>query len=60
LHRIFASHYTNNPASARVLKKIGMRSEGSQRAHVLKWGEFLDIDLYGMLASDPQPHCPQP
>jgi RimJ/RimL family protein N-acetyltransferase len=54
LHRIFASHYTNNPASAGVLKKIGMRPEGSQRAHILKWGEFLDIDLYGMLASDTQ------
>jgi [ribosomal protein S5]-alanine N-acetyltransferase len=60
LHRIFASHYTNNPASARVLKKTGMRPEGTQRAHILKWGEFLDIDLYGMLASDPQPRCPQP
>jgi ribosomal-protein-alanine N-acetyltransferase len=52
LHRIFASHTTNNPASAKVLKKIGMHYEGRQRAHILKWGEFLDIDLYGMLASD--------
>jgi|HubBroStandDraft_6_1064221.scaffolds.fasta_scaffold721949_1 ribosomal-protein-alanine N-acetyltransferase len=52
LHRIFASHFTNNPASGKILKKIGMRYEGSQRAHILKWGEFLDIDLYGMLASD--------
>jgi [ribosomal protein S5]-alanine N-acetyltransferase len=56
LHRIFASHFTNNPASAKVLKKIGMRYEGSQRAHILKWGEFLDIDLYGMLASDLSDH----
>jgi len=52
LHRIFASHFANNPASARVLRKIGMRHEGCLRAHVLKWGEFLDLEMYGMLASD--------
>jgi [ribosomal protein S5]-alanine N-acetyltransferase len=52
LHRIFASHSTNNPASGKVLQKIGMRYEGNQRAHILKWGEFLDLELYGMLASD--------
>jgi ribosomal-protein-alanine N-acetyltransferase len=52
LHRIFASHSTNNPASGRVLRKIGMRQEGCQRAHILKWGEFLDLEIYGRLASD--------
>ena len=50
LHRIFASHFANNPASARVLRKIGMRHEGSLRAHVLKWGEFLDLEMYGMVS----------
>lgn len=55
LHRIFASHVTNNPASARVLKKIGMRYEGRHRGHILKWGEFLDLDMYGMVASDTEP-----
>jgi len=49
LHRIFASHFANNPASARVLRKIGMHHEGSLRAHVLKWGEFLDLEMYGMV-----------
>jgi RimJ/RimL family protein N-acetyltransferase len=53
LHRIFASHFANNPASAGVLKKIGMRHEGCMRAHVLKWGKFLDLEMYGMLATDP-------
>ncbi len=52
LHRIFASHFVDNSASAKVLRKIGMRHEGRQRAHILKWGEFLDIEMYGMLASD--------
>jgi len=52
LHRIFAGHFANNPASARVLRKIGMRHEGCQRAHILKWGEFLDLEMYGMLVAD--------
>jgi [ribosomal protein S5]-alanine N-acetyltransferase len=55
LHRIFARHFANNPASARVLRKIGMRHEGSLRAHILKWGEFIDIEMYGMVASDVEP-----
>lgn len=52
LHRIHAGHFTNNPASARVLKKIGMRHEGTFPQHVFKWGNFLDLELFGMLASD--------
>jgi len=52
LRRIFASHFANNSASARVLRKIGMRREGCQRAHVLKWGQFIDLELYGMVVSD--------
>ncbi len=56
LHRIYASHYSGNPASGEVLKKIGMRYEGCMRAHVLKWGEFLDVELYGLLACD-APHA---
>jgi [ribosomal protein S5]-alanine N-acetyltransferase len=52
LQRIFASHVIHNPASGRILRKIGMRHEGCHRAHILKWGEFLDLEMYGMLASD--------
>jgi len=52
LHRIFASHFANNPTSGRVLRKIGMRHEGCLRAHVMKWGELHDLEMYGMVASD--------
>jgi len=52
LQRIFASHVTNNIASGKVLRKIGMRYEGCHRAHILKWGKFLDLEMYGMLAAD--------
>lgn len=55
LNRIFAGYVSTNLASASVLKKIGMRYEGCQHSHSLKWGEFLDIELYGMLAADVRP-----
>lgn len=54
LHRIFAAHFSNNPASGRVLQKIGMTYEGRLREHYLKWGKFLDAEAYGILSSDPR------
>ncbi len=52
LHRIQASHFSNNPASGKVLRKIGMTHEGCKREHILKWGEYLDLELYGMVKPD--------
>jgi RimJ/RimL family protein N-acetyltransferase len=52
LHRIFASHFEGNTASARVLQKVGMRHEGCMRQHIQKWGKFLDSELYGILREE--------
>lgn len=52
LHRIHAHYMTRNPASGRVLEKVGMRREGLLRGHVRKWGVFEDIVFYGILKSD--------
>lgn len=52
LHRIYAAHFPDNPASGRVMQKIGMSYEGCRRQHILKWGKFNDIELYGILKSD--------
>jgi RimJ/RimL family protein N-acetyltransferase len=49
LHRIFASHFKHNPASGRILTKIGMTHEGCQREHLRKWDQFVDSELYGIL-----------
>jgi RimJ/RimL family protein N-acetyltransferase len=49
LHRIFGEHYSRNPASGRVLQKLGMQLEGTLREHHHKWGEFLDVVVYGIL-----------
>jgi RimJ/RimL family protein N-acetyltransferase len=55
LHRIYARHLTRNPASGRVLHKIGMTHEGYRRKHEKKWGIYEDDKLYGILRDDPRP-----
>lgn len=52
LHRIHAHHFTRNPASGRVLEKIGMTHEGTLRQHILKDGEFIDVETYAVLRSE--------
>ena len=52
LHRIHASHFGSNPASGRVMQKIGMSYEGTRREHYKKWGEHEDRVDYGLLASE--------
>jgi RimJ/RimL family protein N-acetyltransferase len=49
LNRIHASHFKHNPASGRILKKLGMLYEGCQREQLLKWEQFVDSELYGIL-----------
>ena len=52
LNRIYAYHFTRNPASGRVLEKVGMRPEGRRRQHTKKWGIFEDSIGYGILKVD--------
>jgi RimJ/RimL family protein N-acetyltransferase len=52
LDRIHATHFSNNPASGRIMRKVGMKHEGIMRKHIFKWGEFLDVEMYGLLASE--------
>ena len=52
LHKIVAFHMVRNPASGRVMEKLGMRKEGMFRDHVKKSGQFEDSVAYGILASD--------
>ncbi len=51
LNRIFARHISRNPASGRVMQKIGMKYEGCLRQHAKKWEKYEDIKVYGMLRS---------
>jgi RimJ/RimL family protein N-acetyltransferase len=48
LNRIHSGHFGSNPASGRVLEKIGMTREGILRRHVYKWGEYEDLVVFGL------------
>ena len=49
LHRIQGRHLTRNPASGRVLLKLGMHHEGRLRQHRRAGPVFEDVDIYGAL-----------
>lgn len=52
LHRIQARHLTRNPASGRVMEKLGMQNEGRLRKHICKWGVFEDVNVFGVLREE--------
>jgi [ribosomal protein S5]-alanine N-acetyltransferase len=52
LMRIHASHLTRNPASGRVMQKLGMRREGHLREHVRKNDVLEDLEIYAILRQE--------
>ncbi len=52
LMRVHSCHLSRNPASGRVMQKLGMKHEGVRRQHARKWGKFQDLELYGLLHSE--------
>ena len=52
MNRIYSGHFSNNPASGKVMQKLGMRHEGTLRKHVFKWGEFIDLENYAVLKEE--------
>lgn len=52
LHRVQAHHYASNPASGRVLVKIGLRPEGFSPGMMRKDGQFEDVVFYGLTRRD--------
>ena len=52
LHRIHAKHFGSNPASGRVMRKVGMSLEGVRPEHLKKWETYEDRVDYGLLARD--------
>jgi len=55
VNRIQSRHFAANPASGRVMQKLGMSPEGCLRQYVRKDGPFADMVLYGLLRSDDRP-----
>ncbi len=52
LNRIEAHYFTRNPASGRVMEKLGMTLEGVHRQYVLKEDEPEDLAVYAILLSE--------
>lgn len=52
LKRVYAYHFPRNPASGRVMQKIGMRHEGCLRQHVERWGQWEYLEVYGILRDE--------
>lgn len=52
LNRVQARHMTKNPASGRVMQKIGMIYEGTLRQSLFRWGKFEDAAMYSILQAE--------
>jgi [ribosomal protein S5]-alanine N-acetyltransferase len=52
LNRVHAHHMAHNPASGRVLQKIGMKPEGVARQLVIKDGVARDCPMYAIVRRD--------
>ena len=52
LNKIYAGYFARNPASGAVLRRIGMRYEGTLRQHHKKWDEYVDVEFYAILKSE--------
>jgi RimJ/RimL family protein N-acetyltransferase len=51
LNRIYAYHMVRNPASARVLDRLGFAEEGLLHQRVKKWGIYEDVVVRALLRS---------
>lgn len=56
LHKISGVCMSRNPASRRVMEKLGMRYEGTLRDDLLKDGVFCDIDRLSILREEYSTH----
>jgi [ribosomal protein S5]-alanine N-acetyltransferase len=52
LNRIYSCHFAHNPASGRVMQKIGMTYEATLRQYIVKFDEYVDMVYYGILKSE--------
>lgn len=54
IRRLTAGYFADNPASGRVLAKVGFKHEGLRRQHLQRFGEYRDDVLMGLLRDEYQ------
>lgn len=52
LEKIFAIHDVDNPASGKVMLRLGMQKEGVLRHHRIHKGKSIDMAYYGILREE--------
>ncbi|MED4453097.1 GNAT family N-acetyltransferase [Metabacillus fastidiosus] len=52
LNRIWATALSKNPASIKVMKKVGMEIEGTLKQPILQAEVYEDVEVYGVIKSD--------
>ena len=52
LNRIWAQIMSKNKASVKVLEKSGLKYEGTLKQDILRWDEYQDVDIYGVLKEE--------
>lgn len=52
LNRIHATHFPRNPASGRVMQKLGMAREGLLRQYARGHGAYEDLVMYSVLRAE--------
>ncbi|MEE6125764.1 GNAT family N-acetyltransferase [Chryseobacterium arthrosphaerae] len=48
LNKIYATHFFHNPASGKIMEKIGMEKEAVLKQHVKKDEEYFDLAMYSI------------
>ena len=51
-NKIFATYFPHNPASGKVMEKIGMEKEALLKQHLKKDGKYYDIPLYSIFNTE--------
>lgn len=52
LHKIISRHFAINPASGKIMQKLGMKQEGVLREDIFKDGAWHDVIVYGLLRAE--------
>ncbi len=52
LNKITSRHLENNPASGRIMEKIGMKKEGILKEEIYKEGLYHNIHVFGLLKTE--------
>lgn len=48
LNKIYATHFFHNPASGKIMEKIGMEKEAVLKQHAKKDEEYFDLAMYSI------------